>query len=96
MIATEQPLIPEITPLEAAVILAVSRKTIYRMIAAGSLSARRLTDNRRGVQYRIPRDEVVALRHSYHKQANDNDAAPRLPFERGGLLELELIQLDPN
>lgn len=90
----QQPLIPEVSPQMAAEMLGVSRKTIYRMIHQGVLVARRLTaTGRRGLHYRIPQDEVVAIRHDYRAGHPEAGPAMRTRGQADSRVELELIRL---
>jgi excisionase family DNA binding protein len=94
MKACEQPLIPEVTVHQAAEILSVCRKTIYRLIAKGKVAARRLSGCR-GSQYRLLLDDVMALRHDY--RIHDHFENLQRTMIRGSrILDLEMIRLDQD
>lgn len=57
---------PEVSITEAADILNVSRKTVYKMISAGALRVRDAAPpGSRRARYRLLRDEVTERRTAY-------------------------------
>ena len=63
-------LIEELNLSEAAAVLGIDRRTVRKLIELGVLAARIASPpTSKRPRYRIPAEEVISLRNSYHRQA---------------------------
>jgi len=76
-------LIEELNLSEAAAVLGIDRRTVKKLIEQGVLVARIVSPpTSKRLRYRIPTEEVISLRNSYHRQVGRRGSRKQITRQR--------------